>query len=236
MPKPAAKRFYKHAASAWAASGFTVELDGRPVRTPVGNPLMLESEALAVAVAAEWEAQGDNILPHSMPLSGLACAAIDRVGPERVAVTSMIASYATTDLLCYRDDSPSELAERQHTYWQPLLEWAESDLDARMAVTEGIVPVQQPEKALLALQTAVDALDDFELTALASVTASTGSLIIGLALVRGCLTADQAFQISQIDEHFQAERWGEDAEAQDRCKVLENDIRTAALFLDLWRG
>ena len=231
-----AKRSYGAVGVAPLGDGFTVTLDGRAVRTRAGRQVALPTEALARAVAGEWEAQEENVRPHTMPMMQLVNAAIDRVQPYRQEVIEQAVGYARTDLLCYRADSPPELTDRQAASWQPLLDWAAETYRARLNVTCGVTPADQPEAALDALGAAVEALDDLELAALASIAAASGSLIVALALAAGRIGADEAHAVSQLDESYQVEKWGEDAEAQARRRRLHADIRAAAAFLALARG
>lgn len=210
-------------------------LDARPLRTPGGAEMLLPA-ALATAVAAEWEAQSDEIRPQTMPLMRLASTAIDRVAAHRQGVVDEIAGYAATDLVCYRAKHPPELAARQHAVWQPLMDWARLRFDAPLLVTTGILPRPQPAEALASLRTAVEALDLLRLTALHAAVTAAGSLVIGLALLEGRLGAREAWEASQLDETFQIERWGEDAEAAGRRAALRRDLEDARRFLDLLRG
>jgi chaperone required for assembly of F1-ATPase len=232
----AAARFYKTVRVAAAEEGHTVTLDGRPVKTPGGSILSMPTKALAKAVAGEWRAQESKIRPHTMPLTQLLVTAIDRVARERRAVIGQVVGYAGTDLVCYRAEYPPDLVERQQTGWQPLLAWLEQSHKVRLEVTSGIVPVAQSRAALDALNRVVEAMDDFELTALAGITAACGSLVIALALVAGHIDAETAYELSQLDESHQIERWGEDPEATARRAGLRADIAAAARFLDMMRA
>jgi chaperone required for assembly of F1-ATPase len=227
------KRFYRQARAMPLAAGWGIGLDARPVRTPGGALLALPSEALAHAVADEWQRQGEAIDVEAMPLTRLAATAIDRVSQHRDGVIDQLAGYAATDLLCYRADAPTSLAVRQHRAWQPLLQWVEARFGARMAVTTGVVPVSQPPAALAALRAAMVLLDDLTLTALAAAVQSTGSLVIGLALVFRQISADEAFAAALLDEVFQAERWGRDAEAEARRRQLSAELAAASEFVAL---
>jgi len=198
--------------------------------------LDLTTGALARAIAAEWSAQGDEIRPQSMPLTGLANAAIDRMGADRESVCQQALKFAAADLLCYRAGDSEELAERQQALWQPLLEWAGDTYGARLNVTSGIVHVDQPGEALEALRVAVEALDDFQLAALSCAVPALGSLVLALALLNGRIGAEEAFQASQLDETYQAEKWGEDEAAAARAQALKGDIEAAAEFLELAKG
>ncbi len=227
------KRVYRKVETCPVAGGWGVTLDGRPLRTPAKQPLVLPSRALAAAIAAEWDAQQTEIRPPTMPLFRLAATAIDRTAVQRDLVIRDTANYASTDLVCYRTEQPPALAARQEAVWQPLVDWARTRYDAALAVTAGIVPTRQSEAALHAFAAAVAAQDDFRLTALHGLTACCGSLVIALALMEGRLGPDEAFAASQLDEIFQMEAWGEDAEAAERRAALAADIAAAARFLDL---
>jgi chaperone required for assembly of F1-ATPase len=227
------KRVYQQVTSGPAEGGFGVALDGRPLRTPGKNRLIVASAALAAAIAGEWEAQQGEIRPAAMPLFRLAATAIDRTAALRDRVVTEIANYAGTDLVCYRADHPPALAARQKEVWQPLVDWATARYDAALAITSGVIPTGQSRAALKTFAAAVAALDDFRLTALHALTGACGSLVIGLALLEGRLSAEESFAASQLDETFQIEAWGEDAEAAARRRAIAADIVAAARFLEL---
>jgi chaperone required for assembly of F1-ATPase len=227
------KRVYREVGICSVAGGWGVVLDGRPLRTPARGELILPSAALTGAIAAEWDAQHGEIRPAAMPLFRLAATAVDHTAPQRERVVAEIANYAGTDLVCYRADHPPALAARQQAVWQPLIDWARQRYDAALAVTTGIVPTRQSPTALGAFTAIVAAQDDFRLTALQALTAACGSLVIALALFEGRLDAEQAFAASQLDESFQIEAWGEDAEAAQRHRALAADIAAAARFVEL---
>jgi chaperone required for assembly of F1-ATPase len=227
------KRVYAEASARPAEGGWGVALDGRPLRTPGRRELIVPSERLAAAIAVEWATQQSDIEPHRMPLTRLAATAIDRTAVERDKVAADVANYAGTDLVCYRAEHPPALAARQHATWQPLIDWAAGRYDAGLAVTAGILPTAQSPASLKVYAGVVAALDDFRLTALQAATASCGSLVIALALLEGRLDAASAFAASQLDESFQIEAWGEDAEAAQRRRAVAEDIRAVARFLEL---
>lgn len=230
------KRFYKRASAAPAESGgYAVLLDGRTVRTPAKALLRVPAEPLAAAIAAEWQAQGEEVDPRAMPLNALACTAIDVVAPARAQIVDDLMGFGGHDLICYWTDETGELLRRQQQDWQPLLDWAARDLEAPLQKTCGITSQAQAPASLAALRRAAEAHDDLALTALAAAVKAAGSLVIGLALARGRLDAEQAFRLSQLDELYQVERWGEDAEAAKRLEALRQEIAAAARFLYLVR-
>jgi chaperone required for assembly of F1-ATPase len=227
------KRVYREATACQVEGGWGIALDGRPMRTPARHELVVPSATLAEAIAAEWDAQQDEIRPATMPLTRLAATAIDRTGAHRDLVVAETANYAGTDLVCYRAEHPPALVARQQAEWQPLLDWAMLRYDAGLAVTNGILPQPQSPAAMKALAAAVAAQDAFRLTALHAMTAACGSLVIALALMEGRLDAAAAFAVSQLDETFQIEAWGEDAEAAARRRALAEDIAAASRFVRL---
>jgi chaperone required for assembly of F1-ATPase len=230
------KRFYRHAVPVPVPAGFGVALDGRCVKTPGKRDLVVPAAALATAIAAEWNGQGAELRPATMPLTRLANTTIDRDPREREAVVKQIALYAGTDLVCYRTADQPALAARQRAVWQPLLDWAVLHYDAPLTVTAGVIPARQPEASLKAFAAAVAAQDDFALTALNAATTACGSLVIALALVEGRLDAAAAFAASQVDESYQTEAWGEDAEQMERRRSLAAEIDAAARFLSFLRA
>ena len=230
------KRFYTDAEVAGCVAGYTVELDAKLVRTPLRAALVVPNRALAEAVAAEWRAQTGEIKLDEMPLTRLAATALDRVAGRRESIIDEVVRHAGTDLVCYRAESPPELVERQRAVWQPLVEWAVRRFDAPLTVTDGVVPIEQPAAVLGALRAAVSGFTDFELTALHVAAAAAGSLVIALALAAREVDAAAATAASQLDERYQAERWGEDRDAAARRGALADDIGLATWFLGLVRG
>ena len=230
------KRFYKTVSVEAVDGGWDVRLDGRSVRSPAKAPLVFRSEPLARAVAAEWEAQVEEIHPLSMPMMQLASTAVDVVSKNRATIVEGVAKYAETDLLCYRAEHPRVLVDRQSQHWQPLLDWATLRYDAPLHVHAGLMPKPQPEDATRALRNAVDAYDDWMLSAVQSATDSCGSLVVALALIERRIDATEAFEASQVDESFQIEQWGEDPESTKRRAGLRRDIEAARRFVDLLAG
>lgn len=216
--------------------GFAVLLDGRRLQSPANRPLLLPTAALAEAIAAEWAAQGEKILPASMPLMQIAATAVDRVAPTAAETAAAIARYAETDLLCYRADGPPALVERQQRQWQPILDWVALALDAPFRVTAGVVPLTQPAAVGTAVSAQLAQLDPFRLAALSVATAAMGSVVLALALEAGRIDAGAAAELSQLDERFQAEQWGSDAEAAARRAAQTAEIEAVERFIRLLEG
>lgn len=208
------KRFWKDAAAVPAGSAWNIELDGRPVRTPAQALLQVAQEPLARAIAREWQDSAESVDPRAMPFTGLANAALDHVRPDRETFAAGLARYGESDLLTYRADSPRALAERQAEAWDPLLQWARRRYDVDFVVTEGVSYVPQAPNTVARLAHAVGTLDPFHLAAMSPLVTIGGSLIAALAVVEGDISAEQAWDAVSLDEAWQLETWGSDAEAE----------------------
>jgi chaperone required for assembly of F1-ATPase len=224
------KRFWKNVAVD-AERG--VLLDDRPVRTPGRNPLLVPSAALAEAIADEWRAVADDIDPRAMPLTGLTNAAIDRIAPDPQAFAIGLAAYGESDLLCYRADSPPDLVERQAALWDPPLDWARDRYDVHFEIATGIMHRAQPEATIERLSIAIAARPAFELAPLSPIVTITGSLVLALALVEREMTADAVWAAANLDEDWQAEKWGLDDLAIKTRETQQRDFEAAVRFLSL---
>lgn len=234
------RRFYREAKAvaleAAEGGGFGITLDGRRLRTPAKAALILPNLPLAKAIAAEWQAQGDEVRPDTMPLMRLAATAIDRVAMSRERVVGEIASYGASDLLCYRAERPEALVARQEATWQPVLEWLERRYGARLHITRTILAIPQEDAALARLREVVAARSDLALVALHALTTALGSLVLALAVDEGEIGPAAAAAAAHLDELYQAERWGEDGEALARRAAIARDISSTAQFLSLLRS
>jgi chaperone required for assembly of F1-ATPase len=227
------KRFWKQVDVTQEDGGWGIALDARPVRTPARAPLVVPDERLAEAIAEEWRSAGEEIDPRAIPLTGLANAAIDRVAPDRAAFAAGLARYAEADLACYRAQGPSGLVERQRASWDELLGWARRRFDVDFAITDGLIHVAQPPATVERLAHAVAALDAFHLAGLSPLVTLGGSLVAALAVLEGALTPEAAWDAVTIDEQWQRDQWGADAEADAALENKRRDFFAAARFLDL---
>ena len=224
------KRFWKEAVAAPVDGGFEITLDGKQLKTPARTALIVPTRALVDAIAAEWNALGETIDPRAMPMTGLANAAIDRAGGE-IAVG--LVKFGESDLTCYRAADPMPLVERQTKAWDVLLNWARRRYDVDFATCSGIIHVPQPPETMRRLAHAVHALDPFRLAALSPLVTISGSLVAGLAVVEQAIAADDVWDAVTIDEQWQLEQWGSDAEAEDMLEARRIEFLAAARFIEL---
>ena len=227
------KRFWKDVTVEGEAGGCGLKLDSRPVRTPARAALVVPTRALADAIAEEWRSIEGEIDPRAMPLTGLANAAIDRIAPERDTFAAGLARYAEADLACYRAEGPRALVQRQEESWDALLAWARRRYDVDFATTCGIVHVEQPGATVGRLTHAVAALDPFRLAGLSPLVTVGGSLVAALAVLEKAITPEAAWDAVSIDDRWQLEQWGADAEAEAAIENRRSDFLAGARFLEL---
>ena len=227
------KRFWTDVSVGQETGGWSIAIDGRPVRTPARASLVVPNKALAEAIAGEWRDVEGEIDPRAMPLTGLANAAIDRVAPDKGSFATGLARYAEADLVCYRADNPKEVVERQAESWDSLLAWARRRFDVDFVTTSGVAHVGQPPATVERLAHAVASLDAFRLAGLSPLVTIGGSLIAALAVLEKAITPDEAWQAVSLDERWQLEQWGGDAEAEAALDNRRRDFMAAARFLGL---
>ncbi|WP_192181201.1 ATP12 family chaperone protein [Mesorhizobium amorphae] len=233
MKTPLPKRFYKDVSVVPADEAFAVHLDGKPVRTPGKALLVLPTEQAAALVAGEFDAQGETIAPVSMPVMRLVNTAIDGVASDPQAVLEDILRFASSDLLCYRADAPQGLVDRQNELWDPVIDWARTALGARFNLAEGIIHVEQPRETIAVLGVHLaQRKEPLRLAAIHVMTSLTGSALLALAVDFGELDGEAAWAAGHVDEDWQVEHWGQDAEAVARRSARKRDMMAAVGLLD----
>ncbi len=228
--RPLPKRFYKKVS---VTPQLGIALDGRNVKTPLKAPLVLPNSPLAAAVAEEWEAQSEFINPHAMPLTKLANTAIDRARAEKANIAAEILEFAGSDMVCYRAEAPQGLVTRQATHWDPVVAWAESELDARFATVSALTHIRQSDAALAAIEKHVLALDAFTFTAIHNLTTLTGSALLAIMLAADGVSAENAWAAANVDEDWQIETWGQDDEAMARRAGRHAEFSSCVKFARL---
>lgn len=225
------KRVYREVATAPAEWGHTVRLDGRPVKTPRRRPLILPTAALAELVAAEWAAQSETVEPDRMPVNRLATTAIDLMPERRSGAIEQVVAYVETDLLCYRAAYPKALVEAQARHWDPPLAWIAEAYGIRLATTAAMMPLGRPDAAVRAVASVVAGLGDWPLVGVHALTTTTGSVVLALMVHARALSAAQAGDAALVDERFERQRWGEEADAVAREVRLLAEVEAAERFL-----
>ncbi len=224
------RRNWRNVAVTEEGGEFTVYLDRRAAETPGGNRLTLPTGMLAVRVAGEWDCQKDAVDLRTMPFTCRAGGAIDWLTFHRTEAVNRICEYAAHELLCHRAPERSALSDRQNAAWGPVLQWAGSDLDSPLAAGHGVMPVRQPPRSLENLRLSAAGLPVFSLAPFIDMVTLTGSFLLGLAVVHDRLSPARAWALSCIDEEWQAEHWGRDAEAESAAQAKRSAFISACEF------
>ncbi len=219
------KRFYKVAAAERLGDGWTVALDGRTIKTPERAALTLPTRGLAEAIAAEWDAQGAQIDLLNLHLTRLANVAIDRTPEVRDGMADEVARFCETDLICHIAEEPEDLVALEEGHWAPVRDWAGDVLGVILVTTEGVRAAPQPDASLEAARDYALSLDDFRLTGLVFACALYGSALLAMGVCEGALAADEAFEMSVLDQTWQAARWGEDQESAIAIEAKREEAR-----------
>jgi chaperone required for assembly of F1-ATPase len=229
------KRFYKDVGIGAVDGGFAVTLDGRSPRTPGQKAVVVASEAMARAMAAEWAAQGQVIDAETMPVVRLVNSAVE-AGEERSgALRDEVVKYAGNDLLLYRADTPRELVEEQERRWDEALIRLARHFGVTFQPTIGIIHQAQPAATLARLAEALADELTIPLVALVSITGITGSGLLALALRHGLLTAEEVWIAAHVDEDHNIRLWGEVPEALERREKRRRDYDAAVAVLSMTR-
>ncbi len=231
------KRFYKLASASKTEDGFAIHLDGKPVKTPLGQPLIAPNKPLADAVIAEWGEQGETVEPNAMPLTQILTTAIDR-SRERDAITKTLLKYLDTDLLCYRVKEPAELARRQKETWDRWLSWFDEHFESPLDVTYGIDALKQDDDTHKQIWNYIEGLDEYYFAILQIVTSLSGSIVLALAFLEREADAAQVFDAAELEEIYHSELAGEDVHGSDpvqekRQANMKRELAGATSFLNL---
>jgi chaperone required for assembly of F1-ATPase len=233
MKAAAIKRFYETVTVEPEAQGFSVRLDGKRVKTPSRNDVVLPTARAAALVAVEFAAQGDTLDPLTMPVTRLVNTALDGVAMDMQAVLEDIMRFSSSDLVCYRAEAPQALVDRQAGAWDPIIDWARSALGARFFLAEGVMHVEQPRETIAAVGIHLrQRAEPFRLAALHVVTAITGSALLALALESGAIDVETAWKAAHVDEDWNIEHWGLDAEAAAHRAARKRDLIAAATLIE----
>ena len=230
MSEWAPKRFWTSVSVVETKDGFAVELDGRSVRTPAKALLSVPTDAMAQMISEEWERQVERVDPTTMPWTRSANAAIDKLALQRREVEDHLVSYAGTDLLCYRADGPDGLTALQAESWDPILDWLAARHGVRLATTAGVMPVAQELEVLDRLKVPMREMNNFALTGFHDLVTLSGSFALALTVVEQARDSEEVWQLSRLDEEWQAEQWGRDAEAEEAAEIKRQAFLHATSF------
>ncbi|MCY4007683.1 MAG: ATPase [Rhodobacteraceae bacterium] len=235
MPEWRPRKDWSHLSLSKNTHGLTLCRDDAAVRTPANNPLTVPTRELARELFREWESCTHIIQFEEMHFTRRAFRAIDEIATSRAELLACLSRYAAHELLCHRATSPPELVDIQDRSWNPILDWAATQLNAPMTIGTGVMPIAQSPDSLANLINLTAEFSDFTLSALQELIQLTGSCLLGLAVVTDHLTPERAWDLSHLDEEWQAQQWGRDSEADAAAKCVWEEFKICAEFESLSR-
>ena len=220
------KRFWKEVTVEREGGGWQVALDGRRLSTQGKRPQVVPTRALADLLAREWAAQGPEIDPAAFPHRDMADYAIDRIATGEDDIIAKLLGFLETDTLCYHADPDEPLYRRQLDLWEPLVAAFEARNSVKVERISGILHRPQPAEAIAALRARLQAFDPLVMAPLFSLTSLAASLVVGLAALEDGADPAELWAAANLEEDWQAELWGEDADTADlRARRLADFTR-----------
>lgn len=230
------KKFYQDVSISQGDDGlFEINLDRRKLKTPGGKLFTVPNEALAIAVATEWDAQKDTLKFYTMHLTTLCNTVLDNpTFRDKDQIITAALKFLETDTVCYRVEEPSALVELQKNEWDPVLDWIEKRYNVVIGSSCNIMGPQIPEETKDTFRQHLGSYNFWALTGLEYVITQLKSVVLSFGLVNRLLTVEQAVLLSRLEEEYQIRHWGNVEWAHD-YDMYELRARTAAgsLFVHL---
>lgn len=231
------KRFYTMASHKKCDDGYEIQLDGKTIKTPLGQDMVTLTKGLADAIVAEWAAQEDKVKPETMPLTQIVTTKIDKIR-DREAITESVMRYLDTDLVCYWAKEPEALAKRQKEIWGRWVKWFDEHFEVPLDTTKKIDAIKQDPEAHKRAWNYIEALDEAYFTILHIVTSLSGSLVLALAFTEGDITPEEIFEASYLEELYRGEIYNEDMHGaapneEVEREAFKRDIEAAKTYLEL---
>ncbi|GIY64733.1 ATP synthase mitochondrial F1 complex assembly factor 2 [Caerostris darwini] len=223
------KRFYRNVHVSESDGRFEICLDKRKLKTPSGTLLQVPNEALATAIATEWDMQQNIIRQHSMHITALCNTAIDNPCRQNSDdIVDGMLQYLASDTLCFRSSEPPNLAELQTQKWDPLLKWFENRYQVKIYISEDVSTNPVPDETLAKIKRQLLSYNYWCLIGINFTAENLKSLILTLAVINHVIDVKEAVALSRLETIFQIQNWGtvewahEKRQHQKRCKCLIN--------------
>jgi len=225
------KRFYKNVSVVQANGKFEINLDHRKLKTPLGSPLLISNESLAIAVANEWLSQKKEINLTQMHINGLCNTVIDNPGKlDKGKLVKSILNFLETDTVLFYGEEPPELLAAQMDKWSPIIIWFRERFGVNIEPTTAVItsPVQQGD--LKILEKYLQSYNTEGLQGFAFCVDALKSLILAVACVERRLTVSEAVSLARLEVSVQTDHWGRVEWAHD-IELHDTTARTAAAVM-----
>ncbi|KAI4502898.1 hypothetical protein M0802_001942 [Mischocyttarus mexicanus] len=201
------KRFYRNTNILSSNDKFEITLDQRKLKTPRGKIFEVNNKALALAVAAEWEAQKDIIEKENMHLTALCNTVLDNPNNQTKSdIVNYITNCLEIDTILFHSSEIDDLYKLQVEKWDPLVQWFCDHYKVNIVKTQSFLY-------------AVNALK---------------SVILTLAVIERVINVEEAVELSRLEEKYQISHWGNIEWSHDLSKYdLQSRVAAAVLFVHL---
>ena len=216
-------------------NSFEILLDKRILKTPMQKDLIFSNYKIAKETALEWDIDEKEINTENMVFYGLISTAIDKISNDKVSYIDNVLGFINTDLICYRADKPNELIDLQNSSWNPIISFIKKYIDVELKFFIGVMPSKQSLEIFNRLKTLINSFSDIEISALHRMTNLTGSIFISICILKGDVLKNEAFELSFLDELYQAKNWGVEQESLDKRDKIAKELNRIISFVELIR-
>ena len=216
-------------------NSFEILLDKRILKTPMQKDLIFSNYKIAKETALEWDIDEKEINTENMVFYGLISTAIDKISNDKVSYIENVLGFINTDLICYRADGPNELVDLQNNSWNPIISFIKKYIDVELKFFIGVMPSKQSLDIFNRLKTLINSFSDIEISALHRMTNLTGSIFISICILKGDVLKNEAFELSFLDELYQAKNWGIEEESLDKRDKIAKELNRIISFVELIR-
>ena len=219
-----------------SSNSYEILLDKNVLKTPLQKDLIIQNSKIAEEIYKEWN-QDTNILDtDAMIFYGIISTSIDKISNDRILYINDILDFVDTDLICYRAEGPNDLVQWQSKNWDPILLKVEKYINNKIDVFKGIMPLKQNKGIKFKITKFLTKFSDLEIIALHKITNITGSIFLSLCILNNDIIKEKVFELSHLDELWQAENWGYEEEASKNREKINIQLNRTMYFLDCLRS
>nr|XP_018905182.1 PREDICTED: ATP synthase mitochondrial F1 complex assembly factor 2 [Bemisia tabaci] len=229
------KRFYKKTGVLYNDGSYEITLDNRKLKTPAGTLFKVSNEALALAVATEWDAQKKVINQSSMHLTALCSTCIDN--PNHVTKEDLIQkiiSFLSTDTILFHSSEDDELYKFQQSEWQPVVDKFNEKFSVNLAPSRHLGMPQVSDQDRNTVQKYLASHNFWAIIGFSFAVESLKSVILTLTCKERFISVEKAVLLSRLEEEFQTGHWGRVEWAHDVSQLdLQARVAAAIMFVYL---
>ncbi len=215
-----------------SSNSYEILLDKNVLKTPMKKELIIQNSKIAKEIHNEWNQDKNTLDTDAMIFYGIISTSIDKISNNRILYINDILDFIDTDLICYRAEEPNDLVQWQSKNWDPILLKVEKYINNKIDVFKGIMPSKQNKRIKFKINKILTELSDLEIITLHRITNITGSVFLSLCILNNDKIREKAFELSHLDELWQAENWGFEEEASYNREKINIELNRTMYFLD----